>query len=140
LSKIGAYGLIFLFVCLNLGAYLLNEFQVLGDYRVEPYETPTTIQEQITDNLVLHIVSSVGVGGIIGFITGNLVYGGTASLVIFSLSALFPVVRWVIGGFPLFLSQLGAPTEIVLVISVLTGIVWFWTLFSVLSGRAVERE
>jgi len=82
MSKIGAYGLIFLFVCLNLGAYLLNEFQVLG----------------------------------------------------------FPVVRWVIGGFPLFLSQLGAPTEIVLVISVLTGIVWFWTLFSVLSGRAVERE
>ena len=141
--KVGAFSMIFLFVCLNLGAFMLNEFEVLGNYKIEPEETPLTIQEHIAsidavDGLWMGAVG-VTVGLLIGLLTGNLVYGGTASLVIFALEVFFPMVRWIVAGFPLFLLQIGAPPGIVTVIGLLQGVVWFWFIFSVLSGRVTEQ-
>lgn len=140
--NVGVFSMIFLFVCLNMGAWMLNEFEVLGDYKIEMSESPLSIQEHLAsisavEGLLMGAVS-VTVGILIKLLTGNLVYGGTAVLVIFALEMFFPMVRWIVAGFPIFLLNIGAPPQIVTIIGLLQGVVWFWFIFSVLSGRTTE--
>ncbi len=140
--NVGVFSMIFLFVCLNMGSWMLNEFEVLGDYKVEMSESPLSIQEHLAsinviEGLFMGAVS-ITIGILIKLLTGNLVYGGTAVLVIFALEIFFPMVRWIVAGFPIFLLNIGAPPQIVTVIGLLQGVVWFWFIFSVLSGRVTE--
>ncbi len=78
-------------------------------------------------------------GTLIGLIFGNLVNGGLLALVLFALNMLFPVVRWVVVGFPLFLLELGIHQAIVTGITALMAVVWFWFLLGMLGQRQMEK-
>lgn len=144
MSRLGAYGIILFFICINVSLYMLNEFQVVGDFEQPPYETPTGIQDMLLnvdlsgENLLMG-GTIIAVGIIFGFITGHLVYGGTIALILFALDLLLPVVRWVLFGFPVFLTQIGVDAVIVTSLNVLMAVVWFWFFLGFVGQRQLEK-
>lgn len=139
--RVTAYSLVLFFVCLNLSLFLLNNTQVLPDYRVSPFEEPEGIQAHlisfdISGSTLLMAGTALSVWVIISALTGNLIFGGTVALILFALTMLFPVVRWILYGFPIFLQQVGVPTVIVTVIEALMAVVWFWFILGFVGQRS----
>ena len=138
--KVTAYGSLIFFVCLNLSLYLLNTTQVLPNYTQSPYEEPAGIQDKLihfdlsATNLLIG-VTVLGVGAIIGYITGHLVFGGTIAIVLLALDLIFPVVKWILFGFPIFLGQIGVPLVITVIIQTLMAVIWFWFIMGMIGQR-----
>jgi len=139
--KVTAYGSVVFFVCLNLSLYLLNETQVLPSYQLSPYEEPAGITAALIDfNITADELLLAGiplaVAGIIFFVTGNFIFGGTVAIILFALQLLFPIVRWILFGFPIFLGQIGVPVTIVYVIEALLAVVWSWFMIGFIGQRS----
>lgn len=143
--KVTAYGSVVFFVCLNLSLYLLNETQVLPNYQMSPFEEPTGITSRLidfditVDELLLAGIP-LAVAGIIFFVTGNFIFGGTVAIILFALQLLFPVVRWILYGFPIFLGQIGVPIPIVYVIEALLAVVWCWFMIGFIGQRSAWEQ
>lgn len=142
--KATPFTLMLFFVCLNLSLFVINESNVLGSGDVyAPYESPTgmlTLFPSITiEGLLVSGLTSLGVTGIIGVVTGHLLLGTTVGLLLFALQLVFPLLRWIIAGFPTFLTQIGTPYWIVIPVQVLLSVVWFWFILELLGQRQWEK-
>ena len=139
------FTLILFFVALNVSLFIINETNVITSSDVAPpYTDPEGIPNllisfDLTTETLLTGITIAGVGTLIGLIFGNLVNGGLLALVLFALNMLFPVVRWVVVGFPLFLLELGIHQAIVTGITALMAVVWFWFLLGMLGQRQMEK-
>jgi hypothetical protein len=139
------FTLILFFVALNVSLFIINETNVITSNDVAPpYTDPEEIPNllisfDLTTETLLTGITIAGVGTLIGLIFGNLVNGGLLALVLFALNMLFPVVRWVVVGFPLFLLELGVHQAIVTGITALMAVVWFWFLLGMLGQRQMEK-
>lgn len=149
--KVALYDLILFFVCLNLAVYLVNETHLVGDFYIPPYEEPSNILSRlVTLNLTGVDLrfggTTLAVGGLVGLITGNLVYGGILALILFALDLFIPFAKWVLFGFPTFINQLAeidgvadpSLVAVALVIQVLMSVVWFWFILGLISQRKLD--
>lgn len=141
--RVTAFTILLFFVCLNLSLYFINETQILPNMEQPPYTAP----EDIGSRLILVDVSAqnlllggsiLAVGFIVGWITGRMIYGGTVAIILFAMDLLFPVVRWTLFGFPLFLNQLGVHYALTTIISVLVSLVYFWFIIGFIGQRQME--
>ena len=142
--RLTVYPVILFFVCLNLALFMMNETALLGELSRPPYEEPTAIIENLfyldlSTNTLIMAGTSLVVSIIVGFIAGNMIYGGTVAIILFALNLLFPIVRWVLFGFPIFLAQIGVPTVVITVVNVLMSVVWFWFILGIIAQRQLEK-
>lgn len=143
--RVTAFGLILFFVCLNISLFIYSQANFFSRKEDLPYELPENIMSKFvsldasSDNLMIGIVT-VSVLGIIGWITGRLLLGGFVALVIFALELAFPILKWVILGFPIFLLQIGVPLFIVTGLNALMAVVWFWFILTLIGTRVVEES
>lgn len=141
--KLTAFGIILFFVCLNLSLYLINETSVLPSYQQSPYETPEGISGRLvhldlsTSNLAIG-TTLLAVFVVIGYITGHLLFGGTVAIILFAFDLLFPVAKWIVFGFPIFLAQMGVPLVVYTTLTALFSVVWFWFLLGLVAQRQLE--
>ena len=134
--KVNAFGVLFFFICLNLSCYVLNEIEAVP-YYMEGVETPESIKD-ITYTRVLSSISILVGGTLVGILFNTLVYGATIALIICVINLIFPVVDWLILGFPNLLLQMGVPEVIYTVIGTLFAAVWFWFLLGIIAQRYME--
>lgn len=138
--NVTAYALLVFFVSLNLSLYLLNETEVLPDYRQSAYEEPAGMIDIFgtltLESLLMVAGTSLTVGGLLALFTGNLALAGTVGLILMALQMVFRIVRWILFGFPIFLGQLGIPSVIVLTIEVLMAVVWGWFIIGFVGQRS----
>lgn len=141
--RVTAFSILLFFVCLNLSLYFINETQVLPNMEQPPYTAP----EDMASRFILVDVSAgnlliggsvLAVGFIVGWITGRMIYGGTVAIILFAMDLLFPVVRWTLFGFPLFLNQLGVHYALTTVLSTLVSLVFFWFIIGFIGQRQME--
>lgn len=143
--RVTAYGTIVFFVCINLSLFLLNSTAMLTNYELSPFEDPAEISAifidfNITADEILFASIPLVIGAIIGFITGNFIFGGTVAIILFALELLFPIVRWILFGFPIFLGQIGVPSPIILVLDAFLAVIWAWFILGFIGQRtAWER-
>ena len=142
--RLGAFGIILFFICLNVSLFMLNEAQVVGDFVQPPYEEPDDITGFLvftdpTGTTLLTFTMELGAGVIFGLITGSLIAGGTVALVLAAITMFIPTARWVIFGFPVFLAQMQVPSFIVMTIEVLMAVVWFWFILGFIGQRQLEK-
>jgi hypothetical protein len=142
--KLTVFGIILFFVCLNLSLYVLNEEAVVGDVQIQPYEDIDGIDSRLfsidlTTETLMAALIPIGVGSVLGWVSGNLVTGGTVGLIIGVFNLFSPIARWIIVGFPVFLTQIGTPTIIVTVVQAGMSIVWLWFFIGLLVGREMQR-
>jgi len=141
--KLTAFGIILFFVCLNVSLYLINETAVLPHWQQSPYEEPSGIIGRLihldlsAENLLIGIVP-LTVSWILGWISGHLLFGGTLGIIIFAMDLCFPVIKWVVFGLPIFLSQMGVPLVVYTSMTALMSVVWFWFLLSFIAQRQLE--
>lgn len=143
--RVTAYGTLIFFVTLNLSLYLLNASQVLSSYRLSPIEEPAGISTQLIDfNVTTDELLMVGIPlaimVIIRTLTGNFILGGTVALLLFGLEMLFPIVRWILFGFPIFLGQIGLPSYVVLIIDSMLAVVWSWFILGFIMQRSTWEQ
>jgi hypothetical protein len=134
--RITAFSIILFFVCLNLSLYVINVTQLVGNVGMSPYESPANILSMFSTLIF------IGVGTIVGWATGNLIFGGAIALIIGVCSYLFNVVNWVFNGTSLFLSKImGSSPQtdaIIMSLQVLMAVVWFWFILGFISQRQLE--
>lgn len=142
--RISAFGLILFFVSLNVSLYLINETAILPSFSQSPYETPQNIQTKLVhldlsaENLIIGIVAAA-TSGLIGLITGHLLFGGTVALIFLALDILFPMIKWVVFGLPEFMRQMGVPEILYVSVTALMSLVWFWFLVGLIVQRPLEE-
>jgi hypothetical protein len=142
--RISAFGLILFFVSLNISLYLINETAILPSYSQSPYESPQNIQAKLVhldlsaENLMIGIVAAAA-SGLIGLITGHLLFGGTVALIFLAMDILFPIVKWVVFGLPEFMRQMGVPEILYVSVTALMSLVWFWFLVGLIVQRPLEE-
>lgn len=141
--RVTAFSILLFFVSLNLSLYFINETQILPYMEQPPYTSP----EDIGSHLVLVDVSAqnlliggsiLAVGFVVGWITGRMIYGGTVAIILFAMDLLFPVVRWTLFGFPLFLNQLGVHYALTTIFSTVVSLVFFWFIIGFIGQRQME--
>lgn len=143
--KATPFVIILFFVSLNLSLYIINESDVLGsgDDIYQPYETPTGMLAFFPNAdvgaVLVSGITTLGVGGIVGAITGHLLLGTTVGLLLWAISLMFPTITWIIAGFPIFLQQMGAPYWIYIPLQVIMSVVWFWFILEFLGQRVWEK-
>lgn len=136
MDRTGAFEILFFFICLNLGCYLIQEFNFLG-YSIQAVETPASIEETFLTNLGGSIAIIMG-GTIAGLLLNAIAQGAIIALVIAAINMLFPVFNWVVAGFPNLLEAMGVPEPIPLILKVVVGIVWVWFLIGIVAQRYME--
>jgi len=138
------FTMVMFFIALNVSLYIINETGVItpsGTEAHQPIVSPTEVSGTLVDisgtSLLMAGVPLV-IGTIIGWITRNIWAGGTLAIILFALDLLFPVVRWVLFGIPEFLTQIGVHYSIVLGITALMSVVWFWFILGFIGQRQLE--
>lgn len=142
--RLTVFSLMGFFVCFNLSLYLLNSFNFFGsEIGISPYSEPAEMQF-VSANLdaqgIVIGAAVVTAGILIGYLAGNMIVGGSIGLLLLAIELIFPVARWVLFGFPLFLSDIGVPTEISNVLIVIFSFVWFWFFISLFTERSGVSE
>ncbi len=142
--RLSAFSIMAFFVCMNLSLYLLNQTSILGSgIGISPYSSPEDMNF-ISANLgtqgIVIAGSTITAALIIGYFAGNMIVGGTVGLILLALELIFPVVRWMLFGFPLFLADIGVPDMISSVIIVIMSFVWFWFFISLFAERTGVGE
>lgn len=142
--KLTAFGIILFFTCLNVSLTVNNYYQILP-LQQAPYATNENIASQfVSINIDLNSVllggAALGVGIIGGYITGNLLAGGTVGLLLGAFALFSPIMKWAIFGVPEFLSQLQVPAIFTTAIGALISLVWFWFILGFISQRTMTVE
>jgi len=123
--KIAYKGLIFM-ICLNMSVYLNQQ---LGyDFRGTTSVTPSELTDQFNPSTQ---VTSWG-----GWFTTVAIVGDIVS----QLQMMWTVIETFVVGFPNFMSDLGAPLAIVLVLKVLWYFIWSVFVWEVIGGRIISRD
>ena len=140
--KLTPFIALFFFVCVNLSLYLMTETHFMASTMNPPYETPESLGgifhfDLSTGNLLVG-GGILGVGLIMGWITGKLIYGGTVAIILFGLDLVLPIVKWLILGLPIFLGQIGVHPAITLTVGTLLTVIFFWFFLSMLVQRPLE--
>jgi hypothetical protein len=145
--RVTAFSVILFFVCLNLALFATHEAQVLP-YSQEPYEDPgdVTIAGSGISYRFAASVTVLGVTAMVAILSKN-TYIGLAGLAIWVADIFFPIMHWVLFGFPEFLAiftaSAGANAAQLYIITGMTtalmSLVWFWFILSFVSGRTVEQ-
>lgn len=141
--KLTAFLIIAFFVCLNVCLYIISETAVLPYSETSPYETPSGISTKLfyvdlsTGNLLIAGTQLI-IGTILGFIAGHLIFGGTVAIILFAMTLIFPIVKWVVFGLPTFLAQMGVSIIIYESITALLALVWFWFILGFVAQRQLE--
>jgi len=142
--RLTVYTITAFFFVFNLSLYLLNVYTLLGsNFGISPYANPEDmmlIQPSLDAETLIIGFTVVALFSIGGYIFGNLIVGGTVGLILLAANILFPWVRWILFGFPLFLSDIGVPTPISQVILVIFSFVWFWFFISFFTERTGVSE
>jgi len=142
--RVTPFTIIMFFVCLNIGFYIMNESNLVGDINRSPYETPSGIMNKLiyvdlsTENLLIGVMI-LGAGTLFGLIKGNLIYGGTVAIFLAVIDLVVPIMKWVIFGFPSFLSQIGVPYYIYTSVSAVMSVIWCWFFLSLIAQRELSR-
>ena len=123
--KIAYKGLIFM-ICLNMSVYL-NQ-QMGYDFRGTTSVTPTELTDQFNPTTQ---VTSWG-----GWFTTVAIVGDIVS----GLQMVWTTIQTFVVGFPVFLSDLGAPTEIVNVLYAIWSFIWVVFVWEFISGRIMSRD
>jgi len=142
--RLTVYNMMAFFIMFNLSLFLLNYYTLLGsEFGVSPYASPEEMQlvstSLDTEGLTIGL-TAVTVGMLFGYFAGNMIVGGSIGLLILATTILFPIVRWVLFGFPLFLSDIGVPAPISQVLIVIFSFVWFWFFISFFTERSGVSE
>jgi len=138
------FAILLFFVCLNLSIYFVNETQILPNMEQPPYSAPEDIATKLVhvdtsgESLLAGILGSLAVASIVRWLTGRMIYGGTVAIILFAMNLLFPIVRWLIFGFPLFMDQMGVHTALTTVLKILIGLVWTWFIIGFVGQRQME--
>lgn len=131
-------------ICFNLSLYLLNSYQLLGsEFGISPYSSPEDmnfVEASLSSQGLIIGASTITAAILIGYFAGNMIVGGSIGLLILAAELLIPVVRWVLFGFPLFLSDIGVPSAISNTLIVIFSFVWFWFFISFFSERSGVSE
>ena len=142
--KMSAFGLILLFVVMNISFAFMNEVEVLGSMEKPSYQTPdqivlTLMGMDFTSGDLIWGGAAVGSGVIVNlFLTGSFIYGGTVGLLIFGMSKAFPMVKNILTGFPLFLAMIGVPSAFVTIFEVLQALIWMWFILGFVVSRKLD--
>lgn len=136
--RIGAFEILFFFICLNLSFYVINETQAIPEHSIEGVETPASIEAMTIDRIVAGGVILV-IGTLISIALKQYVLGGTITVILFALELVAPVVDWVLFGFPRFLTIIDVPPVISTALTTIFAVVWFWFLIGLISQRYMEQ-
>ena len=137
--KLEAYDVILFYICLNLACGIIVEGPILPG----SYAQPASSAEQmpfwgtVSSLTVISSIAIPGIGGLIAIITGHALFGA-ALLILAALTYLFPILQWIINGFPVFIANMGVPTIIYLPIQVLVGFIFMVFIIEFLGGRQVS--
>lgn len=139
--------MVLFFVALNVSLFIINESNILTEQDSDVYQ-PYSSPQSLTDTLI-RIDLSAGtlalgtitmvVSGVIGWLTERIWLGGTLGIILFALDLLFPLVRWIFVGFPLFLSQMGVPSYLVVAVGAMMAVPWFWFILGFIGQRTLEK-
>lgn len=142
--RLTVFNMMAFFVCFNLSLYLLNTYHPLGSqHEISPYSEPSEmiwVTPSLDHEGIVIAASVVTAAAIIGYLAGNMIVGGSIGLLLLVITLIFPVARWVLFGFPLFLADIGVPSAISDVLVALISFVWFWFFISLFAERSGVSE
>ena len=134
-----AYNIILFYICLNLACGFIIETELLPGSYIQPASSAEQMPFWGTASSLTTISSIAipGIGGLIAVLTGHLFFGA-ALLILAALTYLFPIIQWLINGFPVFIANLNVPLPIYAVIQVLVGFVVIVFIIEFMGGRQVS--
>lgn len=123
---------------------MVNISQVLP-MQTATYEEPQSIGARFFSidlslgNLVI-AGSALTTFAIFGFILGHLIFGGTVGIIIFALMLFVEPIKWLVGGLPTYLAQMGVSYVVVVPVTALMALVFMWFLLGLLIQRPLGDE
>jgi hypothetical protein len=142
--RLTPFTLVLFFISINVSLYVINETGVItmqGTETIQPYVSPTEISGilvYVDATSILMAGTALVVGTILSWLTSNIWVGGTLAVILFALDLLFPIVRWILFGFPVFLGQIGVHASIIVSLTALMSAVWFWFVLGFIGQRNLE--
>lgn len=123
------YSLIMVFVCLNLGFWLID--QCGYPTSTQPYSGNIEMLEQQEATKEQKVTPPTDpLSTIIA----------TINIVIWGIEQVMNIFLWMIAGLPLFLNKVGAPTAIQTIVDITVGITWTVSLIQLFTGRKIKEE
>ncbi len=134
-----AFDILLFYICLNLSCWLIVETNILPGISVQPESSPEQMPfwGTVSSLTTISSIAIPGIGGLIAIITGHLLFGA-ALLVLAALTYFFPIVQWLINGFPIFIANLDLPIPIYLIIQVLVGFCFLIFIIEFMGGRQIS--
>ena len=132
------YSVMLFVLCLNIAAFILNESAAFPTSQALSVNPSDVITQFNWTTLLTSLGTGGAVAGIVALLTRQYVYAAGA-LLIWSVGALSPLIRWFFIGAPLMLNAL-LPSELVFIsiaVQAFFAIIFFMFIIEIVSQRQI---